>query len=45
MGRRGAYLENLGGDMAAPQDFLRSQAAAAGARLGVELAATFEIVA
>ena len=38
------YLENLGGDMASPAEFLRSSAATAGARLGVPLAATFEVV-
>jgi hypothetical protein len=30
--------------MAAPQEFLRREASAAGALLGVELAATFRIV-
>jgi len=39
------YLENLGGGMASPEEFLRSQASAAGALLGVELAATFEVTA
>jgi LmbE family N-acetylglucosaminyl deacetylase len=38
------YLSNLGGDMADPDTFLRSAAEAGGRRLGVELAATFEIV-
>jgi LmbE family N-acetylglucosaminyl deacetylase len=38
------YLDNLGGDMASPDDFLRRAAAASGPRLGVELAATFELV-
>ena len=38
------YLEHLGGDMAAPADFLRRAAADAGPRLGVELATTFEVV-
>ncbi len=38
------YLEALGGDQAAPDDFLRQSAAAAGARLGVDLAATFEVI-
>ena len=38
------YLEHLGGDMASPDEFLRGAAAAAGARFGVELAATFEII-
>lgn len=39
------YLESLSGDMASPQEFLRRQASAAGALLGVELAATFEVTA
>ncbi|MGI9595890.1 MAG: PIG-L deacetylase family protein [Acidimicrobiales bacterium] len=38
------YLENIGGEMADPAEFLRGGAVAAGARLGVELATTFEIV-
>ncbi len=38
------YLEHLGGDMANPADFLRRGAAAAGSQLGVELAASFEII-
>ena len=38
------YLENLGGDMASPESFLREAAASAGSRLGVELATTFEVV-
>lgn len=38
------YLENLGGDMASPATFLRDNATAAGERLGVELAATFEVI-
>lgn len=38
------YLEHLGGDMASPDAFLRRAAAASGPRLGVELAATFEVV-
>jgi LmbE family N-acetylglucosaminyl deacetylase len=38
------YLDNLGGEMAAPADFLRGAAAGAGAQLGVELAAAFELV-
>lgn len=38
------YLDNLGGNMASPATFLREGATAAGAQLGVELAATFEIV-
>ena len=38
------YLENLGGDMASPATFLRDNATASGERLGVELAATFEVI-
>lgn len=38
------YLEHLGGEMAQPQEFLRREATSAGALLGVELAATFEVV-
>jgi len=38
------YLENLGGEKAAPLEFLRRETSAAGALLGVELAATLEIV-
>ncbi len=38
------YLANLGGDMAEPGVFLRSAAEAAGPRLGVELATTFEVI-
>ncbi len=38
------YLDHLGGAMASPADFLRSGAEAAGARLGVPLAATFEVI-
>jgi LmbE family N-acetylglucosaminyl deacetylase len=38
------YLEYLGGDMGSPDEFLRSAAAAGGARFGVELAATFEVI-
>lgn len=38
------YLDNLGGDMASPSTFLRTAATEAGVRLGVELAATFEII-
>lgn len=38
------YLDNLGGDMADPATFLRGAAEAAGRRLGVELAAAFEVV-
>lgn len=38
------YLENLSGDMANPSEFLRRNAEASGARLGVELAAAFELI-
>jgi len=38
------YLDHLGGDMANPADFLRGGAVAAGSQLGVELAASFEII-
>jgi hypothetical protein len=38
------YLSNLGGEMADPDTLLRSAAEAAGERVGVPLATTFEIV-
>ncbi len=38
------YLANIGGDMASPDAFLRGGATATGEELGVELAASFEIV-
>ena len=38
------YLDNLDGDMASPADFLRAGATAAGEQVGVELAATFEVI-
>jgi len=38
------YLDNLEGDMADPTAFLGENARAAGPRLGVEAAATFEII-
>jgi len=38
------YLENLSGDMASPEAFLRVGAEAGGAALGVQLAATFEVI-
>lgn len=38
------YLENLGSDLADTDTFLRQGAADAGRHLGVELAATFEVV-
>jgi LmbE family N-acetylglucosaminyl deacetylase len=39
-----AYLDSLSGEMASPANFLREAAVAAGDRLGVALATTFEIV-
>ena len=39
-----AYLENLGGAMASPDEFLRGGATHFGERLGVELAAAFEVI-
>jgi LmbE family N-acetylglucosaminyl deacetylase len=38
------YLANLGGDMASPDAFLRPAATSTGVNLGVDLAASFEIV-
>ncbi len=38
------YLDNLSGDMASPDAFLRGPATAFGAQFGVDLAAAFEIV-
>jgi LmbE family N-acetylglucosaminyl deacetylase len=38
------YLENLGGDQAESERFLREGAAAAGEQLGVRYAATFEVI-
>jgi len=38
------YLEHLGGEMASPDDFLRSAATATGERLGCALAASFEVI-
>lgn len=38
------YLEHLGAAMGSPAEFLRRNAATAGLSLGVELAATFEII-
>ena len=38
------YLANLGGEMATPDKFLRGGAEAGGIRLGVPLAATFELI-
>jgi LmbE family N-acetylglucosaminyl deacetylase len=42
--RHRVYLDNLGGAMADPAGFLREMAEAAGPRLGVELAAAFELI-
>ena len=41
----GVYLEHLGGDMSSPDAFLRGIASATGARIGVEFATAFEIIA
>ena len=38
------YLDHLGGDMASPDAFLRGAASSTGPRIGVELAASFELV-
>ncbi len=38
------YLEHLGGGMGSPDEFLRGAASATGARLGVQLAASFEVI-
>lgn len=38
------YLDNLGGEMASPDAFLRGAASEAGAAFGTELAATFEVI-
>jgi LmbE family N-acetylglucosaminyl deacetylase len=38
------YLSHLSGDMADPAQFLRTNAEASGARLGVDLAAAFELI-
>jgi LmbE family N-acetylglucosaminyl deacetylase len=38
------YLANLGGEMASPDAFLRAPATSIGAALGVDLAASFEII-
>ncbi len=38
------YLEHLGGEMASPDELLRGAAESGGGRLGVELAATFELI-
>lgn len=39
-----AYLESIGGPMSDPEAFLRPEAEAAGERLGVEHAVSFEVV-
>lgn len=39
-----AYLQALEGDMASPDAFLRGPAAATGERVGVDLAAAFEVI-
>ena len=44
LARHAIYLANLGGDMASPDAFLRRGAQAAGSRLGVPLAAAFELM-
>jgi LmbE family N-acetylglucosaminyl deacetylase len=44
LARHAVYLENLGDDGAGTTDFLREGAQAAGERIGVVLAATFEII-
>lgn len=38
------YLNNLGGEMASPDEFLRGAASATGQEVGVELAASFELI-
>lgn len=38
------YLSNLAGDMASAEEFLRGPAEHAGSQVGVELAATFELI-
>ncbi len=40
----GIYLDNLGGDMASPDAFLRGPATSIGEAFGVDLAAAFEII-
>jgi LmbE family N-acetylglucosaminyl deacetylase len=40
----GVYLENLAGTMASPAEFLRAGATQFGERLGVDLAAAFEVI-
>ncbi len=43
LARHTVYLENLDGDMASPDAFLRGAATASGEQMGVELATTFEV--
>jgi LmbE family N-acetylglucosaminyl deacetylase len=44
LARHATYLANLGGDTAEPDPFLRRGAEAVGIRLGVPLAAAFEVI-
>ena len=44
LARHAVYLANLGGELASPDKFLRGAAEANGIRLGVPLAATFELI-
>ena len=44
LARHAVYLANLSGEMASPDAFLRGGAEAAGSRLGVPLAAAFELI-
>jgi len=44
LSRHAAYLANLGGDMTSPDAILRPAAGSNGNDLGVELAASFEII-
>jgi LmbE family N-acetylglucosaminyl deacetylase len=44
LARHAVYLANLDGDMASPDAFLRGGAEAAGNRMGVPLAAAFELI-
>ena len=38
------YLEHIGGAMSSPEEFLRAGATQVGERLGVDLAAAFEVI-
>ena len=38
------YLDHLGGEMASPEEFLRGPATQVGSAIGVELAASFELI-